>query len=347
MNFILQSYFLDFTIIILIVLNLIFIRVLKHNKSKIKENNNNNNINNSNDISNNSNSISNKDNDDYFNNIKDKFSKIESFKYNTIIFYIIVISTIIAIVLKIYKVDSYLMIFFALILIVSSKNIFKKNINDLTTKNQKVYILISGLFFIFLSSNTTQQYLKISLNILHTTKEYLLLIFLSIKIIFFIFCVITNISILASNTMNIFDKSFKKTKTIINSFINKDLYLPLYKFNLSNKYNEKFLIIDKIIFIITCPFILIIFFIFAGITDFLKLILKGILNFGNKLKKYLDNSNKLITKALKISLIFSLLIVYTVAIYNPNIISNNTKDVYELFTTVILIPFIYDSIKSK
>ena len=60
-----------------------------------------------------------------------------------------------------------------------------------------------------------------------------------------------------------------------------------------------------------------------------------------------DNSQKIISKALKISIIFSLLIVYVVTVYNPKIICNNSKDVYNLLVTVILIPIIYDSIKSK
>ena len=62
---------------------------------------------------------------------------------------------------------------------------------------------------------------------------------------------------------------------------------------------------------------------------------------------YFDNSQKAISKTLKISIIFSLLIVYVITTYNPKIICNDTKDVYNLLVTVILIPIIYDSIKSK
>ena len=80
---------------------------------------------------------------------------------------------------------------------------------------------------------------------------------------------------------------------------------------------------------------------------FLRFLLKKLLGFSSILTNYFDNSQEVISKALKISIIFSLLIVYVVATYNPKIICNDTKDIYNLLVTVILIPIVYDSIKSK
>lgn len=61
---------------------------------------------------------------------------------------------------------------------------------------------------------------------------------------------------------------------------------------------------------------------------------------------YLNNSPKVISKILKISSIISLIIVYWIMIYSTNVISSQTKEFYNLIITVILIPLIYDGIKS-
>ena len=62
---------------------------------------------------------------------------------------------------------------------------------------------------------------------------------------------------------------------------------------------------------------------------------------------YFNNSSKVIRKTIKISTIISLIIVYIIITYNNNIFSTNTKDIFTLLSTVILIPLIYDSIKSN
>lgn len=135
-------------------------------------------------------------------------------------------------------------------------------------------------------------------------------------------------------------------KELFSRFLIKKFELQLYDFYLSSKYSKKFFTLDIIIFIILCPFQIITYFVFASIVLFLRFLLKKLLSFGNILTNYFDNSQKIISKALKVSIILSLLIVYVVTVYNPKIICNNTKDVYNLLVTVILIPIIYDSIKS-
>ncbi len=322
MSFILHSNFFDITISILTILNSILILILSINDLK-KDLNKSNRSNN------------------------DTITKRQLFKLITLVIYVVVIAIIIVKITKKYSISSYLTLIYYSSFVVATIRLFKKNIKDLTTENKISYIMTTSLFSIFFSNNTTQMYLNTPLNIQHSIKEYLLLIFLNIKIIFFIFCIIINLSILASNFTILFNKFLRKNKNFFNKFLSKSFELQLYDFYLSNKYSKKLVTLDIIIFIILCPFQLIIYFIFAFIILFLEFILKKLLSFGNILMNYFDNSQKAISKTLKISIIFSLLIVYVITTYNPKIICNDTKDVYNLLVTVILIPIIYDSIKSK
>lgn len=320
MSFILHSRFFDIIISTLIFLNIIFTLILSIDDLKKDLNENSKN---------------------------DKLTKIQLFKFIVVIIYIIAIAIITTKLAIKYNINSYLILIYYFSFVVVTIRLFNKNIKDLTFENKMSYLMTSSLFLILFSSNASQIYLNTPLNIKHTIKEYLLLLFLSIKIIFFIFCIIINLSILASNLTILFNKNFKKVKELFNKFLVKKFELQLYDFYLSNKYSKKFFALDIIIFIILCPFQIIIYFIFTFIILFLRFLLKKSLNFGSMLTNYFDNSHKIISKALKISIIFSLLIIYVIATYNPKIICNDTKDVYNLLVTVILIPFIYDSIKSK
>lgn len=318
MFFILHSNFFDIIISILIVLNIVFTLILSIDNLKKDLNKDNNN----------------------------KLTKIKSFNFITVIIYVIAIAIILMKIAKKYNVDSYLILIYYSSFVIATKKLLSKSINDLTSENKMSYIGTTSLFLIFFSSNASQLYLNTPLNVQHTIKEYLLLLFLIIKIIFFIFCVIINLSILVSNIAILFNKSLKKMKELFSRFLIKKFELQLYDFYLSSKYSKKFFTLDIIIFIILCPFQIITYFVFASIVLFLRFLLKKLLSFGNILTNYFDNSQKIISKALKVSIILSLLIVYVVTVYNPKIICNNTKDVYNLLVTVILIPIIYDSIKS-
>ncbi len=320
MSFILYSKFFDIIVSALIFLNIIFTFILsiKDLKEDLSKNNNN-----------------------------EKLAKIQLFKLTTVLIYTILIAIIIITIAKKYNIDSYLTLICYLSFVLATIKLFNKNIKDLTSENKMSYIMTTSLFLIFFSNNASQIYLNTPLSVQHTIKEYLLLIFLSIKIIFFIFCLIINLSILASNLASLFNKPLKKAKKLFNNFITKRFELKLYDFYLSNKYSKKLFILDVIVFIILCPFQIITYFIFALIILLLRFLLKILVEFGNKLTNYFDNSTKIISKTLKISIIFSLLIVYIIATYNPKRIYDNTKDVYNLLITVILIPIIYDNIKSK
>lgn len=320
MSFILHSNFFDIIISILIVLNVVFTIILSIGDFKKDLNKCNNN---------------------------EKLTKIQLFKLIVIIIYVVALAIIVMKIAKKYNIDSYLTLIYYASFVVAAIKLFNKNINDLTLENKMTYIMTTTLFSIFFSSNASQIYLNTPLNIQHTIKEYLLLLFLSVKIIFFIFCIIINLSIFASNLAILFNKTFKKTKELFYKFLIKRFELKLYDFYLSNKYSKKVFALDIIIFILLCPFQIIIYFIFTSIILFLRFLLKKLLGFGSILTNYFDNSQEVIAKALKISIIFSLLIVYVVATYNQKIICNDTKDIYNLLVTVILIPIVYDSIKSK
>lgn len=320
MSFILHNHIFDIIISILIILNIIFTFILSIDDLKKDLNKSNNN---------------------------DKLTKIQLFKIIIAIIYIIVIAIFIIKIAKKYNVASYLTLIYYLSFVIAAIKLFNKNIKDLTTENKMSYIMTTSLFLVFFSTNVSQIYLNTPLNVQHTFKEYLLLAFLSIKFIFFIFCIIINLSILASNFAILFNKPLKKSKELLNKFITKRFELQLYDFYLSNKCSKKLFALDIIIFIILCPFQLIAYLLFALFILFIRFLLRKILNFCSNLTNYLDNSKKVISKALKISTILSLLIVYIIAAYNPKIICETTKDVYNLFITVILIPIIYDSIKSN
>lgn len=274
--------------------------------------------------------------------------KLHLFKRITIIFwFIIIISSTIYCAFK-YNFISYITLFYYLAFVWFTFKIRKKNIGDLSYENKMYYIQTTFLYIIFFSSKATSIYLENFLNIPHNIKEYMLITFLIIKLLFFIFCIIVNFSILMSNLKNIFNKFLIFIKSKIEQYLNKTFELSFYNFYFSkNGKNKKMLLIDIPIYILLCPISIMINLIIPILIISSRFLLKKILVLGNKITHYLDNSSKIIAKTIKISLIFSLIIVYGIIVYNPKIILSETKDIYNLIITVILIPLVYDSIKQK
>lgn len=270
------------------------------------------------------------------------------FKIITIVFwFIVIVSLIIHYAFK-YNFISYFTLLYYLAFVWFTFKIRKKNISDLSYENKMYYIQTTFLYAIFFSSKATSIYLETFLNIPHAIKEYMLITFLIIKLLFFIFCIIVNFSILMSNLKNIFNKPIKFIKSKIEKYLNKTFELSFYNFYFSkNGKNKKMLIIDIPICIILCPVSIIINLIIPILIILSKFLLNKILVLGNKITHYLDNSSKIIAKTIKISLIFSLIIVYGIIVYNPKIILSQTKDIYNLLITVVLIPLVYDNIKQK
>lgn len=275
-----------------------------------------------------------------------KFTKLELFKLIVNIIYIIIFAVIFIIVSNRYKITSYITLLYYLSFIWISLKLAKKNLIDLTTENKMSYIQTTILFTIFFSNKSTNIYINSFSMIPHTAKEYLLIFFLIFKLIFFIYCIIINFSIFISNLSIIFKKQLKSIKKILIEIENKYFELKLYNFYFSRNNNNKiFFIIDIIIYILSCPFIMILYFIFALVILSIKFLIRKILALYTKTINYFNNSSKVIRKTIKVSTIISLIIIYIIITYNNNIFSANTKDIFTLLSTVILIPLIYDSIK--
>ena len=277
-----------------------------------------------------------------------KLTKLEWFKLIVTIIYIIIFAVIFIIIANKYKITSYITLLYYLSFIWISLKLAKKNLIDLTTENKMSYIQTTILFTILFSNKATNIYINSFSMIPHTAKEYLLILFLIFKLIFFIYCIIINFSIFISNLSIIFKKQLKSIKKILIKVENKYFELKLYNFYFSKNNNNKIsFIIDIIIYILSCPFIMILYFIFALIILYIKFLIRKILTLYTKTINYFNNSSNVIRKTIKISTIISLLIIYIIITYNDNIFSANTKDIFTLLSTVILIPLIYDSIKSN
>ena len=277
-----------------------------------------------------------------------KLTKLEWFKLIVNIIYIIIFAVIFIIVANKYKITSYITLLYYLSFIWISLKLAKKNLIDLTTENKMSYIQTTILFTIFFSNKATNIYINSFSMILHTAKEYLLILFLIFKLIFFIYCIIINFSIFISNLSIIFKKQLKSIKKILIKVENKYFELKLYNFYFSRNNNNKiFFIIDIIMYILSCPLIMVLYFIFALIILSIKFLIRKSLTLYTKTINYFNNSSNVIRKTIKISTIISLIIIYIIITYNNNIFSANTKDIFTLLSTVILIPLIYDSIKSN
>lgn len=273
-------------------------------------------------------------------------TKLEWFKLCIITINIIAFIVLTIIFSNKYKITSYIILIYYLSFVYISLKLSKKNIADLNSDNKMSYIQTTILFIIFFSSRATSIYMKNFYIFSHTIKEYLLIIYITIKLIFFIYCTIISCSIFVSNLSIMFKKQLQSIKILLNKFLNKHFELKLYDFYFSNKKDKlSYLILDIIIYILSCPFLMIIYFIFALCILFIKFIIRNILKLYTIVANYFNNSSKIIRKTLKISTIISLIFSYIIITYSNHIFYNNTKDVFNLLTTVILIPLIYDSIK--
>ncbi len=281
-------------------------------------------------------------------NKKDSANSIEKFKDNIIDFFILILCLTFLYVA--YKIKNIFSFFMFITIILSFSRIFKNYAKDdlyLNYESKQHYISATCFFTILFSAKACDIYINSLSSLPHTIKEILLLIYLITKIIFVIFFFLMNFSIIISNMKMLFGN---RLSNLMNKLKKINLvYEPIYyNFIFSSIKNNNLVInIDKIIFFITCP----IFMIFNIILKLLLTILKKIINSLIKTYHFLlnyDNNRTLIIKTiLKISLILSLILVYICIIYEYNIFSNQIKEIYNLISTVILIPIIYDSIKHK
>lgn len=225
------------------------------------------------------------------------------------------------------------------------KNIFDiyKKEQPLSTDNKFSKLLSMNIFVIFFSSAAVPVYYNFLTSLNHNLKEILLIIYLIMKIVLFVFFSLNNITILLSNI-----SILRPFKIKDNRMDDKFYELKDYNYYLYRKYNSKLtLCIDTILyFLLSIP---------TFVYNLVCIIGLKLCKFLLQFKKYLinimcninNNSNKIIRKITNISIIIAFSIVHIIIIINSALFSDEITQIYDFLSTVILIPFIYDSIKSK
>ena len=277
---------------------------------------------------------------------KEKFDKIHQYKV-TILFVVLILATI-YIVFNFKNIILTILIFILplITLIKSISNIYS-NKNKFTLDSKYINITSTTIFIIFFSGYVTHVYLDTFANITHIYKEILLILYLIFKIILFAFLTSTNIFVLISNVNTILSK--KKSKSISDYFIYKDKSFAFinYDFYLYRKYNNRLTkTIDIIIFsLLSIPTIilnLVIIIYFNAV----KIVKNRLFNLFKQLENK-DKWNLIIKKSTNISIIIAFIIVYIIMTLFKENFFPQIIDIFTFLSTVILLPLIYDSIKSN
>ncbi len=277
---------------------------------------------------------------------KEKFDKIHQYKV-TILFLALILATI-YIVFNFKNIILTMLIFILPLftLIKSISNIYN-NKNDFTLDTKYINVTSTIIFIIFFSGYVTSVYLDTFANIPHIYKEILLILYLIFKIILFVFLTSTNIFVLFSNINTILNK--KMSKSISDYFIykEKDFTFINYNFYLYRKYNNKLTkIIDIIIFsLLSIPTIILNLIIIIYLNA-IKIVNNKLFNIFKQLENK-DRWNLIIKKSTNISIIIAFIIVYIIMTLFKEKFFTQIVDIFTFLSTVILLPLIYDSIKSN
>lgn len=316
LKFILYNHFFEFLIIGIAAINFILLQFIEKNESKSKIE-------------------------------KENLDTITKCKLTSVWLTLVICSLLILFFAK--KVLLSLAILFipSISFIKSIKNIYTDN-NDFSLDNKYAYTGAAIFFIIFLSAYVTPVYITSFSIIDHVTKEIVILFYLVIKLVSFVFLLSINLTVLLSNiTILLESKNFKIKNTIQNNN-NTIIKFISYDFILYKKYKTTLTkIVDNIIFFMLClPTILIniIYITFLKLLKKLKLTLYKIFNYITN-----DTVNKLLftRKITNISIIAALIIVYLITVINKSLFSEDVLKGFDFLSTVIIIPFIYDSIKTK
>lgn len=277
---------------------------------------------------------------------KGKFDKIHQYKV-TILFLASILATI-YIVSNFKNITLTILIFILPLftLIKSVSNIYS-NKNDFTLDTKYINVTSTIIFIIFFSGYVTPVYLDTFANIPHMYKEILLILYLIIKIIFFAFLTSTNIFVLISNINTTLKQKISKSISDYFIYKEKDFTFINYDFYLYRKYNNKLTkIIDIIIFsILSIPTILLNLIIIICLNA-IKIIKNKLFNLFKQLENK-DKWNLIIKKSTNISIIIAFIIVYIIMVLFKEQFFPQIIDIFTFLSTVILLPLIYDSIKSN
>lgn len=277
---------------------------------------------------------------------KGKFDKIHQYKV-TILFLASILATI-YIVSNFKNITLTILIFILPLftLIKSVSNIYS-NKNDFTLDTKYINVTSTIIFIIFFSGYVTPVYLDSFANIPHMYKEILLILYLIIKIILFAFLTSTNIFVLISNINTTLKQKISKSISDYFIYKEKDFTFINYDFYLYRKYNNKLTkIIDIIIFsILSIPTILLNLIIIICLNA-IKIIKNKLFNLFKQLENK-DKWNLIIKKSTNISIIIAFIIVYIIMVLFKEQFFPQIIDIFTFLSTVILLPLIYDSIKSN
>lgn len=277
---------------------------------------------------------------------KEKFDKIRHYKV-TILFLASILATI-YIVSNFKNIILTILIFILPLftLIKSVSNIYS-NKNDFTLDTKYINVTSTIIFIIFFSGYVTLVYLDTFANIPHMYKEILLILYLIIKIILFVFLTSTNIFVLISNINTTLKQKISKSISDYFIYKEKDFTFINYDFYLYRKYNNKLTkIIDIIIFsILSIPTILLNLIIIICLNA-IKIIKNKLFNLFKQLENK-DKWNLIIKKSTNISIIIAFIIVYIIMVLFKEQFFPQIIDIFTFLSTVILLPLIYDSIKSN
>lgn len=277
---------------------------------------------------------------------KEKFDKIRHYKV-TILFLASILATI-YIVSNLKNIILTILIFILPLftLIKSVSNIYS-NKNDFTLDTKYINVTSTIIFIIFFSGYVTPVYLDTFANIPHMYKEILLILYLIIKIILFAFLTSTNIFVLISNINTTLKQKISKSISDYFIYKEKDFTFINYDFYLYRKYNNKLTkIIDIIIFsTLSIPTILLNLIIIICLNA-IKIIKNKLFNLFKQLENK-DKWNLIIKKSTNISIIIAFIIVYIIMVLFKEQFFPQIIDIFTFLSTVILLPLIYDSIKSN
>lgn len=282
-----------------------------------------------------------------FINEKKNYKKTFKRKYNTIekseIIYGIISILLFIIIFAVFSNDVMKALAFMFLIITQ---ITKSIVNSLLSKNINSYKMkfsnTSGSLFyiIFFSSFTVKVFINQVKDLSIYDQNILLAFYLTIKIFLATFVIAANTIIFLSNYSELFTK--KKTKKAKEQFI-----IKLYDYNLFQKYNNCFTyLIDSLIYIFVFTPILII----NSILEFIYKKTTSFKNYKLKIIDYLRNQSNyslIFKKIVLLSIFVSLALVNIFLIVSPILNKNAFKDIYSFISTVILIPIVYDLIKTK
>lgn len=179
-----------------------------------------------------------------------KLNKIEKFKNKTIDLFLVILFMILIYIS--FKIKSIFAVFMSFTILLSFSRIIRnytKEALDLDFQIKHNYIAGTTFFIMLFSAKSSDIYITSFSALPHTAKEILLLMFLVLKIIFVIFFILMNFSILISNIQIIFGKRLSKLFSKIKE-VNITYRPKYYNFYFYSIWNKRIgIIIDKIIFL--------------------------------------------------------------------------------------------------